>query len=160
MFTPIIERKIDEEVAKRKELKLFFQDNKPTNCEYCGKQLNSLPARCWGRTVEGWYESGNEDHECPKAPKVATVEQETGLSTDIRETADFVVFCQGTPCFITANERDQYVEGIKRGIKIIVVRNYTFDRIYSMIPYSEWRENEERHKRKAEQYMLIEDGTL
>jgi hypothetical protein len=158
MFKPIFEKKVDEEIKYRKELGLFSSENIPCDCQFCGETINSAPAYCWGKRVDGFYERGqHEEHNCPKAPKVKEVEVETGLSTDVKDTADYVVFCQGTPCFINESERNQYIELVRKGVKVIVIRGYTFDRLYSMIPYSDWKENEERHKRKAETYVLLED---
>ena len=55
MLTPIFEKKVEAEIAHRKELGLFTIKNNPKVC-VCGKSLNLAQAYCWGKKVDGYYD--------------------------------------------------------------------------------------------------------
>lgn len=158
MLTPILLEKINRVIEERKKNGYYFQTNIPKNCSNCGTTIMLMPAFCYGVEVgAGWYESGvYEKHDCTKEPRVERIEMPIELSSEVKAVAEFVVLCQGNPCFITEDERDRYIEAAQRGVKIVEIRKYVFDRMYPILPYGEWRDEQEKRNRTISEYMAID----
>lgn len=145
-FKQLVERSI----ANRKVEGVYATSLPLETCQKCYANVEPRPAVCWGQPVEGFVESGLRTHQCP--PKDVPP---TEVSTDVKEVAEFVVMVSGHSCFITSRERELYLEAIARGHKVIEIRHYVFDRLYAILPYSEWREQEEKRNRRTEAYMAV-----
>lgn len=138
---------------------IYFKDeNKETECNDCGKVVQAHPAKCWGTEVPGYYQFNWHNHQ--KNLPAITPLHETGLSTEVRKIAEYVVMVYGRPCFITELEKESYTSGIMQGARIVEIRGYTFDRLYPMIPYSEWKEDEERKNRFTDALHAINENGL
>lgn len=160
MLTPALKEKINAVIEERKKNGYYFKINVPKECPNCKMMINMAPAFCYGVEVgPGWFESEvYENHDCPKEPRVERIEMPTELSTEVKDIAEFVVLCQGNPCFISGDERERYIEAARRGVKVVEIRQYVFDRVYPILPYGEWRNEQERRNKKVAEYQLLEDG--
>lgn len=143
---------IDNAVEQRiKSGAIFTPDQAKTkNCEQCGQVVGMIPAIVWGLAIEKYLQY--EEHEHHNPPPT----QNTAVSTQIRTRADFVVLVSGIPCFITKDERDAILEAFCIGRKAVSVRDYIFDRVYAVIPFSEWEANEHRKDRRVESVGMID----
>jgi len=141
-------------IEKRVEDGHFFVDgNRSTVCSTCGMSVTAVPATCWGQEVSGFFMAGTHDHG-PVSPDPAT----TAVSTSVRRMADFVVMLPGAhPAFITADEKERYLELAARGIGIIEIRRYVFDRLYPIMPYEDWENEQRRRDREVDAHMALID---
>lgn len=147
-FKSAVERAIEE----RKRAGVFFPAgtrNDAATCERCGQPRWPVPAVCWGQAVEGYQMLDRHDHGDDHQPLPGQ-----GLSTEVRTRADFVALVHGRPCFLTADEKERYVEAAARGAKVIEIRGYVFDRAYPILPFEEWEAEERKRGRE------VDDGIL
>lgn len=134
---------IDRAVSNRKASGHFFKGNKMDACPKCYENVDAVPAVCWSEPVgDEWKMSGLHTHVCSKdVPAALDVYRPT-------KDPDFVVFVTGRPCPISAAEKEAYLEDVARGVKIIEIRDYVFDKLYPIIPFSEWKMDEDRRSNR------------
>lgn len=145
---------IDRAIESRKLSGIFAKSVEPVACQRCFMNLPPVPAACWGRLVPGYMMSGTMTHECEVKPETTTE-----LSSEVRKTADFVVLLHGRPCFLTAAQREYYLQCVEeakgRSIGIIEIGGYVFDKLYPSMPYADWAEDELRRNRRVEAHHFI-----
>jgi hypothetical protein len=145
---------VQRAIEKRKRAGFFTSEPVTTRCRDCNEEIPAVPAFCWGHKVEGFWMSDAHEHS-PLFDKGSSV------STEVRQTADFVVIVAGRPCFITASEREEYLTQYSRALErslpvIIEIRGYVFDRLYPILPYDEWSAEEFRRDRRVEAVKAID----
>jgi len=145
---------IKNAVSKRISEGMFFKDGiREMKCSECGERVGTRQAKCWGQEVDGFFMFDWHDH----VSHIPAVRESYGLSTKIRRGADFVVVVYGRPCYITEMEKEKYLDALMRGNKIVEIRGYVFDRVYPIMPYEDWVDEEQRRNRRVEAVHFIED---
>lgn len=149
----IAEQLIKQAIQRRIESGMFRKDESVvTDCPHqCGRPVVTEPAHCWGREVPGYFAIAWHDH-----GEGFFGGEDKPVIDEIKRIADFVVLCGGHSCFITAHEREQYLNAVGQGAKIIEIRGYVFDRVYPIVPYKEWVEDQRRHKRTVMDKTVID----
>ncbi|PIY95814.1 MAG: hypothetical protein COY66_05775 [Candidatus Kerfeldbacteria bacterium CG_4_10_14_0_8_um_filter_42_10] len=103
-------------------------------CKSCGEDMRIIPFRRYGVKFSGYFEL-----ECKKCKYGDT--DITVLPEEKEPEMCWVVMMQGIPCRITDAERLEYLRLSGMGKKGTQIRDYTFDRLYPIIPLNEY----ERH---------------
>lgn len=143
-FKSMVEKSIRDQI----QLGKLFTEPKSQRCSICGLIEKSLPATCWGKAVPGYLML--PDHVCPQDKKP----EEYLVSTDVRKACDFVVFSNGIPCFITADERIFYLEQCSKNVPLTVIRDYAFPRGCAVIPFESYQDEQERKNRRVDMQVI------
>ncbi|MBI3260508.1 MAG: hypothetical protein HYZ54_13695 [Ignavibacteriae bacterium] len=143
----LIEKKVQQKINDGYFFPEVFENLKSPLCVKCNKILKPEQAHHWGKEVKGYFQWALCD--CFRTAE-AQVKQATALSTSLRTQCDCVVLVQGRPCFITENEKDQYLQRIMGGSKAVMIRDYVFDKIYPIIPFEEYQQDQERRDKEVE----------
>lgn len=139
---------IDKALEQRIEDGFFFKEPAIDHCVFCKGELEIVPARLWGKDAEGYFM--HKKHE-----KCGTIEEKPKeLSTERRIECTHVVFVNGTPCFITKEEKEALLRNYERGVKISKIREYAVSLNSPMVPFDEYQEHQRRKNIAVEAQLL------
>jgi len=114
----------------------FFNAFPAFLCADCGEQV-SVPARCWGNDVPGYWMAG-ECRACVEAKRKSGETTAVALSKEKPEKMFIVILPGRMRPRITESQRNQMVSEFNAGKKAVIIGEYLFDRLYPIVPETDF----------------------